>query len=60
MPITQQEAKTIKEIVNSYLSAEDATSLFKELVDSVAHQTDNDSVKQSIQMLCELYQQEIN
>ena len=58
MQITQQEAKTIKGIVNSYLSEEDAKSLFKELVDSVAHQTDNDSVKQSIHMLCRLYQQD--
>tara|TARA_Y100000296_G_C5135230_1_gene237827 strand:- start:558 stop:737 length:180 start_codon:yes stop_codon:yes gene_type:complete len=58
MPITQQEATTIKEIVNSYLSTEDATSLFKELVDSVAHHTDNDSVKQSILMLCELYKRD--
>ena len=55
MPITNKEARTIKDIVNSYISEEDAREMFTELVEEVADITDNDSVKQSILMLNALY-----
>ena len=55
MPITNKEARTIKDIVNSYISEEDAREMFSELVEEVADITDNDSVKQSIVMLNSLY-----
>lgn len=55
MPITNREARIIKDIVNSYISPEDAKQMFSELVEEVANVTDNDSVKQSILMLNTLY-----
>ena len=58
MPITKQEASVIKGIVNKYISEKDAGSLFSELVRDVASETDNDSVKQSILMLNQLYDNE--
>tara|TARA_R100001244_G_scaffold72220_1_gene58385 strand:+ start:675 stop:854 length:180 start_codon:yes stop_codon:yes gene_type:complete len=55
MPITNGEARTIKDIVNSYIEVQDARAMFSELVEEVASITDNDSVKQSILMLNSLY-----
>jgi hypothetical protein len=55
MPITNSEARIIKDIVNSYLTERDAKEMFSELVEEVADITDNDSVKQSILMLNTLY-----
>ena len=58
MPITNGEARTIKDIVNSYIAPRDAKEMFGELVEEVASTTDNDSVKQSILMLDSLYSNE--
>ena len=58
MPITNGEARTIKDIVNSYIDEKDAGEMFSELVEEVAAVTDNDSVKQSILMLDSLYSNE--
>ena len=55
MPITNKEARNIKDIVNSYIGEEQAREMFKELVEEIADTTDNDSVKQSILMLHSLY-----
>jgi uncharacterized ferredoxin-like protein len=55
MPITNLEARTIKDIVNSYITEEDSKEMFAELIEEVADITDNDSVKQSILMLGQLY-----
>lgn len=55
MPITNLEARTIKDIVNSYLTEPDAKEMFTELIEDVADVTDNDSVKQSLLMLGQLY-----
>jgi len=55
MPITNLEARTIKDIVNSYITEEDAKEMFTELIEDVADITDNDSVKQSLLMLGRLY-----
>jgi hypothetical protein len=55
MPITNLEARTIKDIVNSYLKEEDAKAMFTELIEEVGDITDNDSVKQSMIMLGQLY-----
>ena len=55
MPITNLEARTIKDIVNSYITEDDAKEMFTELIEEVADITDNDSVKQSILMLGQLY-----
>lgn len=56
MPITNVEAKNIKNIVNSYITEDNAREMFTKLVLEVADTTDNDSVKQSILMLNLLYQ----
>lgn len=55
MPITNKEARNIKDIVNSYLPEDEAKCMFEELVEEIADTTDNDSVKQSILMLNSLY-----
>lgn len=55
MPITNLEARTIKDIVNSYITEDEAKEMFAELIEEVADITDNDSVKQSILMLGQLY-----
>ena len=55
MPITNLEARTIKDIVHSYITEDDAKEMFAELIEEVADITDNDSVKQSILMLGQLY-----
>tara|TARA_R110002051_G_scaffold315624_1_gene394155 strand:- start:274 stop:498 length:225 start_codon:yes stop_codon:yes gene_type:complete len=55
MPITNKEARNIKDIVNSYIDEEQAREMFKELVEEIAETTDNDSVKQSMLMLHSLY-----
>ena len=55
MPITNLEARTINDIVNSYITEDDAKEMFAELIEEVADITDNDSVKQSILMLGQLY-----
>lgn len=55
MPITNKEARDIKDIVNYYLSEDEAKEMFGELVEEVADITENDSVKQSILMLNKLY-----
>ena len=55
MPITNREARNIKDIVNSYMDEEDAREMLKELVEEIADTTDNDSVKQSILLLHSLY-----
>lgn len=55
MPITNKEARTIKDIVNSYLTENEAKEMFGELVEEVADITESDSVKQSILMLDSLY-----
>ena len=55
MPITNKEARTIKDIVNSYLTENQAKEMFGELVEEVADITESDSVKQSILMLDSLY-----
>ena len=55
MPITNLEARTIKDIVNSYITEDEAKEMFAELIEEVAEVTDNDSVKQSLFMLGQLY-----
>lgn len=55
MPITNLEARTIKDIVNSYITEDEAKEMFAELIEEVADVTDNDSVKQSLFMLGMLY-----
>lgn len=55
MPITNGEARTIRDIVDSYIDETPAREMFQELVEEIADTTDNDSVKQSILMLHSLY-----
>ena len=55
MPITNKEAREIKDIVSYYLNPEEAKEMIAELVEEVADVTENDSVKQSILMLNKLY-----
>jgi hypothetical protein len=56
VPITNREARSIKDILNTYITEGEAKEMFAELVLEVADVTDNDSVKQSILMLNSLYQ----
>jgi hypothetical protein len=60
MPITNKEARDIKDIVNYYLSEDEAKEMFGELVEEVADVTENDSVKQSILMLNKLYANDVS
>jgi len=60
MPITNKEARDIKDIVNYYLSEDEAKEMFGELVEEVADITENDSVKQSILMLNKLYANDVS
>ena len=60
MPITNKEAREIKEIVSYYLTPKEAKEMFGELVEDVADVTENDSVKQSILMLNRLYSNDVS
>lgn len=55
MPTNQNEAKQIYTIVNDYIGLRAARELTKRLVTEVGLETTNDSLKQSLQMLYDLY-----
>jgi len=55
MPTDLTEAKAIYNIVNDYIGLRAARELTKRLVSEVGVETKNDSLKQSLQMLYDMY-----
>jgi len=55
MPTNPTEAKKIYSIVNDYIGLRSARELTKRLVAEVGIETANDSLKQSLQMLYDMY-----
>jgi len=55
MPTNQEEARKIYNIVNDYLGLRAARELTKRLVSEVGAETINSSLKESLQMLYNLY-----
>ena len=59
MPTSDNEARKIQEIINDFLTPEQAKEITKRLDEEVAQNTDNDSLKVSLTMLRKLYEQTI-
>lgn len=55
MPTNKSEAKKIYDIVNDYIGLRAARELTKRLVSEVGEETTNNSLKQSLLMLYDLY-----
>ena len=55
MPTSVEEANSIMEIMDDFLDADDARELTARLEHEVGQDTDNDSLKVSLEMLKELY-----
>ena len=55
MPTSNMEARRIAEIVSEYLDDATARELFTRLNDEIGIQTDNDSLRESLAMLCALH-----
>ena len=55
MPTTSVEARQIAAIVNEYLDKDTARELFTRLNVEIGAQTDNDSLRESLAMLCALH-----
>ena len=56
MPTSNKEAQQIVQIMNDYLTVEDAKAITERLDREVGTKTDNDSLKVSLGMLKTLYQ----
>jgi len=56
MPTSDNEARKIQEIINDFLTPEQAKEITKRLDEEVAQNTDNDSLKVSLIMLRKLYE----
>lgn len=56
MPTSQQEASEVIDIVSDYIDDADAKELMGRLYDEIGVNTDNESLKVSLQMLKELYE----
>ena len=57
MPTSNDEARNIVKIMNEYLTPENARSITRRLDEEVGQQSDNDSLKVSLQMLRALYEE---
>ena len=55
MPTSVEEANSIMEIMDDFLSPEQAKEITKRLEEEVGKETDNDSLKVSLEMLKSLY-----
>ena len=55
MPTSDREARRIKEIIDDFLTPEQAKEVTKRLDKEVGQSTDNDSLKVSLSMLSKLY-----
>ena len=58
MPTSKGEATKIYEIINDFLTLEEARAVTKRLDKEVGQKTDNDSLKVSLHMLRQLYEGE--
>jgi type IV secretory pathway VirB4 component len=56
MPTSNEEARRIQEIIDEYLTVDQAREITTRLYEEVGQDTDNDSLKVSLQMLRSLYQ----
>ena len=56
MPTSDNEARKIQEIINDFLTPEQAKEITKRLDEEGAPNTDNDSLKVSLIMLRKLYE----
>tara|TARA_Y100000310_G_C20623474_1_gene784581 strand:+ start:411 stop:608 length:198 start_codon:yes stop_codon:yes gene_type:complete len=56
MPTSDSEAKKIQEIMDDFLTAQEAKEITKRLDEEVGKHTDNDSLKVSLEMLRKLYE----
>ena len=56
MPTSESEARKIQEIVNDFLTTDEAKELTMRLDEEVGKNTDNDSLKVSLSMLWRLYE----
>jgi hypothetical protein len=52
MPTSDMEARRITEIVSEYIDNSAAQELFTKLNTEIGMQTDNDSLRESLAMLC--------
>jgi len=55
MPTSNEEAKHIVEIINDYVSQEKAKELTERLEQEIGQETDNESLRVSLEMLKALY-----
>ena len=55
MPTSNEEARRIQEIINDYLTVDQAREITVRLDEEVGQKTNNDSLKVSLQMLRALY-----
>tara|TARA_Y100000034_G_scaffold129820_1_gene187004 strand:+ start:3483 stop:3938 length:456 start_codon:yes stop_codon:yes gene_type:complete len=58
MPTSQNEAKAIQDIINEFLTPEEAQEITTRLNQEVGENTDNDSLRVSLEMLKGLYAEE--
>ena len=56
MPTSRGEATRICEIINDFLTLEDAKAITARLDEEIGQKTDNDSLKDSLAMLRSLYE----
>ena len=59
MPTSDGEARKIQEIINDYLTKEQAVEITKRLYEEVGENTNNDSLKTSLMMLKYLYDKDV-
>ena len=57
MPTSENEAKRIVEIINEFLTVDQAQEITQRLDDEVGSHTDNSSLRISLKMLKDLYEQ---
>jgi len=56
MPTSESEAKKIQEIVNDFLTVDEAKEITRRLDEEVGDQTDNSSLRVSLKMLRNFYE----
>jgi hypothetical protein len=59
MPTSDGEARKIQEIINDFLTRDQAVEITKRLYEEVGKNTDNDSLKTSLMMLKYLYDKDV-
>lgn len=59
MPTSINEAKRIQEIINDFLTRDQAVEITRRLYEEVGKNTNNDSLKTSLMMLKYLYDKDV-